>query len=700
MKKLAVISLVLLLSSCTFVPSTSSSETSSSGEGSSASSESTSGSESSGPSSETSSTESSSDDSSDDSSYLPPQEVEITTKDSPILHAWDWSINDIKNSLDDIANANFKAIQLSPMQPSKSKYASDSWWNIYQPLGFKVAEGDESPIGNKNQLKELCAAAKEKDIDIIMDVVTNHLSQGDDMKLEGRVRDYEPEIYDNWLIHNDGKTNDNSVLSVVRGSLGGLPDLKTEDTHIQNRVISMLKDYVDCGVKGFRFDAAKHIETKEDGDYKSDYWDNVIDTINDYSLNKYGEEPFIYGEILYSPAAGRRWEAYTYHMSVVDNRQGSSILSAVVNNNASGAANKDFNVGNDSHPVLWAESHDTFENSNTETTYVDTDKLNLTYAIQISRSKATALYFPRPSENYQVDRAPQVISGVKPDYKSALISSANKLHNDFVGGSEDLYSYDNKVVNVRKSFDGRNEGALIVDPNMSNNEVTIELKGLNDGSYTELIGNRTVNVSNGSATVTLTGGAAVLERYTDSTRGPSVRVQTEGNVKMFENTLKVTIDVGEATESYYKINNVNKGNFNKHVEFTIGNNDPKETTYNIEVVAKNEEGITTTYKVTLTKSELASKAIVLQNVPNDAYIVCWVWPNGQDGRWVDMQRVANNLVIDKNVLNDNDSGIIFIEYLEPTTAENASWDVIKIKQRTVDYSISTKVFDYNSLLIK
>lgn len=700
MKKIVIIPLLALLSSCTFIPGSSSSELDPSSEPTSSTSESSTKSESSGEASSSTPGSSGETSSSEESSYEPPAPVEVTTKDSPILHAWDWSISAIQSALDDIANANFKAIQLSPMQPSKSSNAYDPWWNIYQPLGFKVAEGSESPIGNKNQLKNLCQAAEAKGIDIIMDVVTNHLSQEGEARLEGRVKNFEPEIYDNWLIHDDGRTTDNSVREVVRGSLGGLPDLKTEDERVQKRVISMLKEYVDCGVKGFRFDAAKHIETKEDGDYKSEYWDNVIDSINSYAKNKNGAEPFIYGEILYSPAAGRRWEAYTYHMSVVDNKQGSSVLSSVVNGNASGAANKDFNVGNDSHPVLWAESHDTFENSNTETTYVDTNKLNLTYAIQISRSKATALYFPRPSENYQVDRAPQVISGVVNDYKSPLISSANKLHNDMVGGSEDLYSYDNKVVNVRKSADGRNEGALIVDPNMSNSNATVEVRGLKDGSYTELIGNKTVNVTNGSATVTLTGGAAVLERYTDSTSGPSVRVQTEGNATMFENTLKVTIDVAEATESYYKINNVNKGNFNKHVEFTVGNNDPMGTTYNIEVVAKDEDGITTTYKLTLTKSELASKAIILENVPNDAYIVCWVWPNGQGGRWVDMQRIGNALVIDKNVLNENDSGIMFVQYLEPTTAETASWDLPKIKHQSIDYAISTKSFDYNSLRFK
>ena len=285
----------------------------------------------------------------------------LQIKDRPILHAWDWSVSQIINDLDNIANANYKAIQLSPLQPSKNTNANEPWWNLYQPLGFKVSTGTENPIGNKTSLTELCRKAKEKDIAIIMDVVCNHLASEDNGgRLSDDVKRFEPEIYNNKLIHNCAKdANDNDLESVVRGKIG-LVSINTANATVQAHIKQMLRDYIDCGVSGFRFDAAKHIETPDDGSFASNFWPNITNEIYTYGEQKLGEKPFIYGEILYTPGAGRSWGSYTSMMSVVDNVQGSNILGAVCNGSADGAANKNFNIGNASKAVLWAESHDTF----------------------------------------------------------------------------------------------------------------------------------------------------------------------------------------------------------------------------------------------------------------------------------------------------------------------------------------------------
>ena len=48
--------------------------------------------------------------------------------------------------------------------------------------------------------------------------------------------------------------------------MSGLPDLNTGSTKVQNYVIGFLKECIDAGADGFRFDAAKHIEVPTDTD--------------------------------------------------------------------------------------------------------------------------------------------------------------------------------------------------------------------------------------------------------------------------------------------------------------------------------------------------------------------------------------------------------------------------------------------------
>ena len=73
----------------------------------------------------------------------------------------------------------------------------------------------------------------------------------------------------------------------------------------------MLKECIDVGIDGFRFDAAKHIETPRDPDYPSDFWPNVLGPAKSYYQSKTGQELFVYGEILNSVDGGRQISYYT-----------------------------------------------------------------------------------------------------------------------------------------------------------------------------------------------------------------------------------------------------------------------------------------------------------------------------------------------------------------------------------------------------
>ena len=91
--------------------------------------------------------------------------------------------------------------------------------------------------------------------------------------------------YQCWM--SDGR------MHVTQGTIG-MPDLNTADERVQKMVLDFLKECVDAGADGFRFDAAKHIETPNDSEeFASDFWPYVINGIREYA----DHELFIYGEI-------------------------------------------------------------------------------------------------------------------------------------------------------------------------------------------------------------------------------------------------------------------------------------------------------------------------------------------------------------------------------------------------------------------
>ncbi len=498
-KKLFLITLSsLLLSGCFFLPTP--------GVASSipnSSSEQTSGSQSSH--SESSSSDQSNPSSQSTSEGDGEEEEQITVdsiQDMNILHAWNWKLSDIKSRLQAIKNAGYGAIQISPMQPKvdKTSWSTEStksqWWKLYQPLAFKISESGENFLGTRSDLVSLCSEAKKQNIKIVVDVVSNHLAGSDN--------NYSSQVYKEYPLHNYGKTNDNSVEAVVRGHIG-LPDLDTSNKELQQDVLNMLKDYVDCGVSGFRFDAAKHIETPDDGTYASDFWPTILNGTTEYANSKNKDEPYYYGEVLNTCGTGRSFSSYTKMMSIVDNNQATSIINAV-NNKSTSSLKSTYNTGaNPDHLVLWAESHDTYANDSGYeiTRNLTTEVVNKAYIIQASRKDAATLYLARPS-NMNV-----TISSIDDNsgWKNAEISAVHKFHRYYIDKDESINNNNNCFVNVRGT--GTYAGAAIVNINASSTQ-SVDVKGLSNGTYVDLISKNEFQVSNEKVNASFTNGACLL----------------------------------------------------------------------------------------------------------------------------------------------------------------------------------------------
>ncbi len=364
--------------------------------------------------------------------------AQATVQGGAILHCFNWSYKAIIDNLDDIAAAGYTAVQTSPVQPPKDYNAAwdntkGGWWKFYQPLDFRIAgEGETWLCEGGKTLADLCTEAHKKGIKVIVDVVANHTANkaGGGVLKDGvynvseqvaeRLQDPDNSkgIY-HWNENNIG----DSRYAMTQYQMD-LPDLNTGNPVVQEMVLDFLKDCADCGVDGFRFDAAKHIELPKsiDGnDTGSDFWPYVIDGINSHKSGLY-----LYGEILYS--AGTDIGNYTQYMAVTDKTTGDNVRDGVIQLNAGKLAVNTYAIGSaPEKSVLWAESHDTYEDG--ASAGFTNENIVKAWAIVGARADSTSLFLARPNN---------VLGKASSDttWKSTAVAEVNKFKNHFDGTGE------------------------------------------------------------------------------------------------------------------------------------------------------------------------------------------------------------------------------------------------------------------------
>lgn len=91
-------------------------------------------------------------------------------KSGTILHAWNWSFNTLKHNMKDIHDAGYTAIQTSPINQVKEGNQGDksmsNWYWLYQPTSYQIGN---RYLGTEQEFKEMCAAAEEYGIKVIVD---------------------------------------------------------------------------------------------------------------------------------------------------------------------------------------------------------------------------------------------------------------------------------------------------------------------------------------------------------------------------------------------------------------------------------------------------------------------------------------------------------------------------------------------------
>ena len=524
-------------------------------------------------------------------------------QDGVILHSFDWSLNDIKAEIPNIAKAGFTAVQTSPV--SKGGGAGAVWYDVYRPQDYTIGNG----IGSESELKDLCTTAHQYGVKVIVDVVANHTDYPNCTGYMNETSRYHtPFDVSNW----------NDRYQVTHGKIG-MWDNKTEDSGVQNYIHQFIEALKNCGVDGIRWDAAKHIGLPSENDT---FWQNVPD-----------KDMYNYGEILDGTGGNDKtlFPEYQKYISITDNGYGNGfansfnsgqVNSSIGNFNQRGAATEKL--------VYWGESHDTYANDGGSSKNISQNKIDRAYAVVAGNNGATALYFSRPSSTDK--NSMKLGQKGSTHFTSREVAEVNHMHNLCAGEPNYNVHKDNVAAQVRQS------GAIIVLGNGSNQSVSFangagDGKWLKAGTYTDKVGGGTFTVT----TSTISGqvgstGIAVIYNGTIST-DPSVTLSPATGTSFSEETTTITATAENATSAWIQVDGCSKQTFTTSTTVTIGSGVDYGKSITISWGATGSDGKTATGSATYNKVKaytptLSSKDEVscfLETASDNAKI--WAWNN-------------------------------------------------------------------------
>ncbi len=468
-----------------------------------------------------------------------------TVDQGTIIQAWNWSFKNIEANLEKLASQGFTTIQVSP--PNEIKKATkgvkvtagddNGWWMFYQPVGFQLNNSTDNALGTKAEFVSMCNKAHQLGLKVIVDAVINHVGTKDGTPdtdssvmnhVNDKVKNFEPVLYNNQLFHSPWKkmtyvesnaSQYDSTYDLTRNCTSGLPDLKTEDQRVQDMIYEYLEELIEAGADGFRFDAAKHIETPDDiSSLKSDFWtDTLVKVQKKYS----DKEIYAYGEILNTCGVNRPFSMYTKLFDVTDSGSYWNIKDAVVKGGSNGNAIPYYPSANftSKNTVLWDESHDTYcDGATTSLTSVQRGKI---WALVAGRKDISCVYFARPDDGTNVGAMNNITLGdaKSTSWANATTKAVNQFNNYFIGQDEYCSSSGGTAWIERGTT-----GAVIVNlGGTTTKSVSLTNHKLTNGTYKDAITGNTFTVSGGKITGSVgnTGVACIYENNEKPTEAPT-----------------------------------------------------------------------------------------------------------------------------------------------------------------------------------
>ncbi len=424
-----------------------------------------------------------------------------------ILHVWSWNFPSIGENMKKIADAGFTMIQTSPVQEcynpeGGSKKLFDEkegyWYYYYQPTDWKIGN---QIVGTREQMKQMMDSAAKYNVKVIVDVLPNHTAfdidaVSDDFykAVGGRDKMYHSEGLQPVRDYNDR-------LECTLWGSGGLPDVNTENPDFQKYYMEYVNDLLSLGVKGFRYDTAKHIGVHSDpvdtaaGVKENDFWDVATGrkSVKGVKLAVPYDDLFVYGEVLqdrnvpekeYADYFGQTASGYGHVLREMLEKRSANGLDIVSWHHS---AAPEF-------LTTWVESHDTYANAHESAGLTD-DQIRTGWVFLTARQNGTPLFFSRPAGSSRDAYWGDNIMGAagNDEFFHPEVAAVNKFRTAMAGQKEKIEISDNgQVLLVNRG----NKGAAVINISTSANKVDLPTT-LPSGTYKDAVYGKEFKVKNG-----------------------------------------------------------------------------------------------------------------------------------------------------------------------------------------------------------
>lgn len=434
------------------------------------------------------------------------------TNTESILHVWSWNFQAIGENMKRIADAGFTMLQTSPVQNcyapegcGKLIFDDDvtqgNWYYYYQPTDWKIGN---NILGSRDEMKQMMDSASKYNVKVIVDVLPNHTAFDIDAVSEDF---YKAVGGRDKMFHTQGLQpvrDYNDRLQCTLWGSGALPDVNTENPVFQKYYMQFVNDLLSLGVKGFRYDTAKHIGVHSDpvdteaGVKMNDFWDVATGrkSVGGVSLAVPYDSLFVYGEVLQDRNVPEA--EYADYFGQTASGYGHILREALEKGNVNGLDLKSWHhTSAPEYLTTWVESHDTYANAH-ESAHLTDSQIRVGWVFITARQNGTPLFFSRPAGSTRKNYWGNNVLGARgnDEFFHPEVVAVNKFRTVMNGQKEDLQFSDNgQVILVNRG----NKGAAVVNISKFANFVKLPT-GLPDGSYKDLVYGKEFKVKKGVLT--------------------------------------------------------------------------------------------------------------------------------------------------------------------------------------------------------
>ncbi len=429
------------------------------------------------------------------------------TNTETILHVWSWNFPTIAENMKQIADAGFTMLQTSPVNACFSPEGGNikildekegNWYHYYQPTDWTIGN---NILGTEEEMKVMLDSAKKYDIRVLVDVLPNHTAFDIDLVTD---EFYEAVGGRDKMFHThglEGIRDYNDRTQCTHQGVGGLPDVNTENPLFQKYYMQFVNKLIEMGVRGFRYDTAKHIGVHSDpldteaGVTENDFWDVATGRkeVLGVSLAIPYDSLFVYGEVLQDRTVPEA--EYAGYFGQTASSYGHVLREVLAKRSA-----KDIDIISWYHSAApeylttWVESHDTYCNANESAGLTDA-QIRTGWVLLTARQNGIPLFYSRPMNSTRENYFGDNLLGARgnDEFFHPEVVAVNKFRQQMDGQTEDIrISEDGEVVAVNRG----DKGVAVINFAAESNAVELATK-LPDGEYADTVYGQAFKVEDG-----------------------------------------------------------------------------------------------------------------------------------------------------------------------------------------------------------